>query len=70
MVKRCNHCQSGIELVVNGVASCIECGCTWNISGEHLSWGVKCAFPQPQNWSDDPLVKMQQHDAIRHKVGN
>lgn len=72
-VRRCNHCQlidgTGFELNVGSVVSCASCGCLWDLTGYHtLSGSVSgqdCVYPQPQRWSNDPLVLLQQSEKKR-----
>jgi hypothetical protein len=67
-IKRCNHCQSidgqGMELIVGEIATCANCGCIWHLNGYHVLVGQikgeKCAYPQPQHWSSDPILQLQQ----------
>jgi hypothetical protein len=66
-IERCNHCVGadgqGIELSPGNVWVCPSCACIWSPNSYHISDGringTACAYPQPQEWTNDPMVEYQ-----------
>jgi hypothetical protein len=70
-IKRCNYCVlsngQGFELSLGQGWVCGNCGCAWQPSGYHAIGGKvngkACAYPQPQDWSNDAAVVLQHTEA-------